>query len=170
MNQRLFDFIDEALRQCFDAGAGPYPWLCRDDVEGVLSDDARWRVMHGRLAAMEWGSSESTGNVAVTSERLLITPHGLLYAAGLSAPVRRGAARRIPAGTMRRPLYYLATPPQLFESIVDRVSTTSMLPEAVSAVDNRLGHDLLFPWPLDAALCRMLDAQPVMRIEPKGWR
>jgi hypothetical protein len=160
MGERLFDFFDEILQRCFGSGGGSYPRIHRDAVERLLSDDTHGRLAQGRLAAVEWGSSETTGTAAVISERLLITHHGLVYAACLTAPARGRFSRR--------PLYYLAAPPSLFESVVDRFGAIPLLPVSAAAVDSRLGHDLLYPWPLDAALRRTLDSHPVLRMEPTG--
>jgi glucose-6-phosphate 1-dehydrogenase len=90
----------------------------------------------------------------ITSERVLITE--LVYSALLRA------------GKASRPLYYLATLPSMFESIVAGVSAAPLRPESAAAVDNRLGHDHEFPWPLDHALRRMLATNPVLRMEPTG--
>ncbi|MEU1955607.1 hypothetical protein [Nocardia rhamnosiphila] len=169
MNQRMFPAVDEALWQCFGSGVGPFSWMHRDAVEELLADDGGWRLRHIRLAATEWGSSESPGHVAVIAEHVLVTPDGLLYAAELGEPARKRSTRRVPAGIRRRALYYLATPPRLFDTIVGRVSA-SPLTAAIAAVDSRLGHDLVFPPPLDTALRRMLDTDPVMRLDPTGTR
>jgi hypothetical protein len=159
MSERLFDFFGEVFARYFGYAVASYPRLRRIDVETLLSDDTHRRVTQGRRAAVEWGGGEHIGNVVITSERLLITDRGLMYTAELNAPMRD---RR----TVERPLYYIATPPALFESIVDRVADTSLLPGSVAAVDNRLGRELLFPCPLDVALRRLLDAQAVLRMEP----
>ena len=155
----MVDFFDEVLRQYFGSGIGWYARIRWADVERLLCDDTRRRLGHIRLAAMEWGRAETgrvagsagAGDVAITEESLLVTPHGLVYVAGLN-------------GRPPRPLYYLATPSALFEHIVDRVGVTPLPPGSAAAVDDRLGDDLTFTWPLDAALRRMLDAYPVLRL------
>ncbi|MCX5046373.1 glucose-6-phosphate dehydrogenase [Aldersonia sp. NBC_00410] len=151
-SELLFDFVDEVLQQYFGPEHGSAARVERSDVESLLTDDTRRRVAQARVAAMEWGRTEVAG-VVIASDRLVITPRGVLYAAGMSAP---GA---------RRPLYYLATPIELFESIVDRVEVTSQRHLSVAAVDDRFGSDLTFPWPLDTALRRMLDAHQILHLE-----
>ncbi|MGW1738410.1 glucose-6-phosphate dehydrogenase [Nocardia sp. NPDC001965] len=144
----------------------PAPLIHRAAVEALLADDGGWRLRHSRLAAMEWGSSEFLGEVEIIAEHVLVVSDGLLYAAELSEPVRKRSARRVPPEIR---LYYLATPPRLFDTIVDRVAASTLV-AAVAAVDSRLGPDLVFPPPLDTALRRMLDAEPVMRLDPTGRR
>lgn len=151
-SDRLFDFVDEVLQRYFGPEYTSAAPMGREDVERLLTDDTRRRVEQARHAAVEWGRTESTGEVVIASDRLVITSHGLLYAAGMSAP---GA---------HRPLYYLATPLALFESIVERVDATSLRQGSVAAVDDRFGHDLTYPWPLDTALRQMLDAHQALHL------
>lgn len=167
MNQRPFDFFDEVLRRYFGSTAVLCPQMRRDDVEKLLSDDAEWRLLHGRRAAIDWGHREGV-DVDITSERLLVTDHGLLYAARLSAPARTSSPGAIFAGPARRPMYYLATPRALFEPIVDRARVTPLRPGSAAAVDDRLGRDLLFSWPLDGGLRRILGEEPILRMESVG--
>ena len=155
MSERLFNFFDEVLQRHFDLGPESYPRARRADVEKLLSDDTRRRVAEARAAALEWASTEKiNGNPAITSDRLMITPYGLLYAAGLSGS---GA---------NRSLFYLAAPPELFESIVELTDAT-LLPQgsAAVAVDDRFGHELTFPWPLDTPLRRLLDDHKVLCLD-----
>lgn len=154
MSERLIDFFDEALRQHFGSGIGSAPGIRRVDVEKLLSDDDERRLALGRLTALEWGSREAVGSVAITSERLLVTHHGLVYLAGLKAP-----------GQLLQ-LHYVATPPSLLDAVFGRLEPARMPPDSVAAVDNRLGHELHFLWPLDTRLRRMLAAAPVLRLEP----
>ncbi|WP_067888411.1 hypothetical protein [Nocardia vaccinii] len=162
MNQQSFEFCDEVLQQCLGAEAAlslrPSPRMRRGDIEKLLSDDAEWRLLHGRRAAIEWGIRDAV-DAAIASERLLVTAHGLVYFARLRTPLWRNSPRA---------LYYLATPESLFEPIVDRVRVTPLRPGSAAAVDDRFGHDLLFAWPLDAGLRRMLDDRPVLRMESIG--
>jgi glucose-6-phosphate 1-dehydrogenase len=65
-------------------------------------------------------------------------------------------------------LHYFATPPTLFQPIAERVGAMSMAPRSAAAVDTRLGHELTFPWPIDADLRRLLDANSVLRLELTG--
>jgi len=152
----LLDFVDEVLQRYFGPEYSSGAPMGREDVERLLTDDTRRRVEEARTAAVEWGRTEITGEVAIASDRLVITSHGLVYAAGMSAP---GA---------HRPLYYLATPPALFESIVERVDVASLRPGAVAAVDDRFGHDLTYPWPLDTGLRQMLDAHQALHLDLSG--
>jgi hypothetical protein len=77
----------------------------------TLTDDVPDRLVQTRCAAMAWAKAE-TPNARVTSELFVITQHGLMYAAGLNES--------------RRALYYLATPPALFDPFVDQVDTAEL--------------------------------------------
>ncbi len=158
MNQQSFEFCDEVLQQCFGTGVALSPRMRRDDIERLLADDAEWRLLHGRRAAIEWGVQDAV-DIAITSECLLVTARGLVYSARL---------RTTPSAKSSGALYYLATPTSLFEPIVDRVRVTPLRPGSAAAVDDRFGHDLVFSWPLDAGLRRMLDDRPVLRMESVG--
>ena len=57
----------------------------------------------------------------------------------------------------RRALYYLSTPPPLFDPFVDQVDTAELREGAVVVVDSRFGRDLASAHPMDAALRRILD-------------
>ena len=155
MSERLFNFFDEVLQRHFDLGTESYPRVRRADVDRLLSDDTRRRVAEARIAAVEWANTEKiSGNAVIASDRLMITPYGLLYAAGLSG------------SSARQTLYYLAAPPALFESIVELTDATLLPPgSAAVAVDDRFGHELTFPWPLDATLRRMLDDHQVLCLD-----
>lgn len=153
MNERSSGFLGEVLHRYLGSGPGPWPRMRRADLERLLTGDTHRRVAHARAAAMEWAATEITGTVEITSERLLITPRGLLYAAQVSGPSSRWA------------LYYLAVPPPLLDPIVDRVGAAQLPPGSAAAVDSRFGHDLEFPWPLDAPLRRTLDAHEVLRLQ-----
>lgn len=157
MTERSRTFFDEVLWRYFGAEPGTLPRMRRTDVEKLLTDDARRRLVHARLAAVEWGGTEMLAHVEITAERWVIAPRGLLYAAGL-----RGSAH----GSSR--LYYLATPAALFEAIVDRAGASHPRQGSVAAVDSRLNSDLVFPWPLDAALRRTLDSHEVLRADLGG--
>jgi hypothetical protein len=161
MSQRVFGFLDEVLQRYFGVRLGSCTPMSRADLERLLTDDTQRRLDRTRLAAADWSGTEIIGGVSVTSECLLITPRGLLYAAGLKGTARRASAVVPPP----RPVYYLATPPRLFEPIAERVAAAQPLPASAAAVDSRLGHDLVFAWPLDAALRRTLDAHEVLRLE-----
>lgn len=152
--------------------------MSRADLERLLTGDTRRRVVHARAAAVEWASTEIIGTVEIISERLLITPLGLLYDARLSGSAP-GAPRRPTPHLSREPtdaagqhassrqiLYYLATPPALLDPIAERVGVTRLPQGSAAAVDGRFGDDLVFPWPLDAALRRTLDAHMILRLGP----
>lgn len=162
MSQRVFGFLDEVLQRYFGARLGSCTPMHRADLERLLTDDTQRRLDQARLAASDWSGTEIIGSVSVASECLLITPRGLLYAAGLQG-TGRGASAFVPPP---RPVYYLATPPALFEPIAERVAATQPLPASAAAVDSRLGDDLAFAWPLDVSLRRTLDAYEVLRLEP----
>jgi glucose-6-phosphate 1-dehydrogenase len=99
---------------------------------------------------MAWGKAE-TPNARITSELFVITQHGLMYAAaGLNES--------------RRPLYYLATPPALFDPFVDQVDTADLREGTVVMVDSRFGRDLASAHPMDAALRRILDQHLALRV------
>ena len=139
----------------------------RPDLERLLTDDGQRRLNRARMAAADWG--RAAGKACVTADCLLITPRGLLYAAAL-----RGRAQRVPLPipAPRQPggyppaLYYLATPPALFEPVVERLAAAQPLPAESVAVDSQFGRDLVFTWPLDGVLQRTLDAHEVLRLEP----
>lgn len=155
MSERPVAFLDEVLQRYFGAEFGSCPEMRRGDLERLLTDDAHRRRVRARLAAVEWGDIEIHSSVEIRSECWVITPRGLLYAAGL-------------AGGPRRFLYYLATPTALFEPIVDRAAVSRLPQASAAAVDSRLDRDLVFPWPLDAALRRTLDAHEVLRLDLTG--
>ncbi|NBH03247.1 glucose-6-phosphate dehydrogenase [Amycolatopsis sp. SID8362] len=160
MSERLSDFFEDALRRHFGTGAGSPPGIRRADVDKLLSDDGPRRVALGRLAALDWGGREAAGGVTITSERLLVTHHGLVYLAGLTAQN---------PGPLRE-LLYLSTPPSLLDPIVDRIDTSRIPPGAAAAVDRRLGRELHFVWPLDTSLRRLLDAAPILLMESSTQR
>lgn len=149
----LFDFIDEILRGHFGPGYSSDTTTDRRHVEQLLTDDTRRRVEESRAAAVEWGRAEVAGEVVIASDRLVITSHGLVYAAGMSS------------SGGHQPLYYLATPVELFESMVERVDATSLQRGSMAAVDDRFGHELSFPWPLDTGLRHMLDAHHALHLD-----
>ena len=99
---------------------------------------------------MAWGKAE-TPNARITSELFVITQHGLMYAAAFNES--------------RRALYYLATPPALFDPFVDQVDTAELREGAVVVVDSRFGRDLASAHPMDAALRRILDEHLALRVD-----
>lgn len=173
MNEHVSGFLDEVLQRYFGALPGSCPPMSRADVERLLTGDAQRRLDRARLAATDWSRTEIDGDVGIVAECLLITPRGLIYAAELSGTAgRSGAAGRsevarrgsVPVPPPRRPVYYVATPPELFEPVAERVDAARPLAAQTAAVDSRFGQDLVFTWPLDGVLQRTLDAHEVLRL------
>ena len=151
MSEQLYDFFGEIFQRYFRPAIDAYPRKGGALVERLLTltDDVPDRLAQTRGAAMAWGKAE-TPNARITSELFVITQHGLMYAAGFNES--------------RRALYYLATPPALFDPFVDQVDTAE-LREAVVLVDSRLGRDLASAHPMDAALRRILDEHLALRVD-----
>ena len=145
--------------------------MSQADLGKLLTDDTRRRVTCARVAAAQWASAEVIAGFEVISEGLLIASRGLLYAARLSGPVPEVPAQAAGHEPRRyesphRTLHYLAVAPQLFEPIAGQASVIPLRRGEVAVVDRRLGYDLEFPWPLDAALRRMLDGHELLRVDP----
>jgi hypothetical protein len=151
MSDRLVRFLDEMLQRYFDRTLGECPSMPRSDLERLLTDDGQRRAEQARAAATKWAETETHGRAAITSERLMITPRGLLYAATLSALPNRS-------------LFYLATPQVFFEPMADRLGTTSRPPGSPAAVDGQLRSDLVFLSPLDRPLRRTFDTDELLRL------
>jgi glucose-6-phosphate 1-dehydrogenase len=64
-----------------------------------------------------------------------------------------------------RALYYLATPPGLFDPFVDQIDTTELRQGAVAVVDSGFCRDLASAHPMDAALRRILDEHDALRVD-----
>jgi hypothetical protein len=152
MSEQRYDFFGEIFQRYFRPAIGAYPQMGGALVERLLSltDDVPDRLAETRRAAMAWGKAESS-NARITSELFVITQHGLIYAAGLSES--------------RRALYYLATPPGLFDPFVDQVETAELRDGEVVVVDSRFGRDLGTARPMDAALRRILDEHLALRVD-----
>jgi hypothetical protein len=152
MSEQRYDFFGEIFQRYFRPAIGAYPQMGGALVERLLSltDDVPDRLAEARRAAMAWGIAE-TSNARVTSELFVITQHGLIYAAGLSES--------------RRTLYYLATPPGLFDPFVDQVETAELRDGEVVVVDGGFGRDLGTARPMDAALRRILDEHLALRVD-----
>ena len=152
MSEQLYDFFGDILQRYFRPAIDKYPRMGGVLVERLLTltDDVPDRLVQTRRAAMAWGSAE-TPNARIISELFVITQHGLMYAAGLKAS--------------RRALYYLATPPALFDPFVDQVETAELREGAAVVVDGRLGRDLASAHPMDAALRRILDEHLALRVD-----
>ena len=152
MSVQLNDFFGEIFRRYFRPAIDEYPRMGGALVERLLTltDDVPDRLAQTQRAAEAWGKAE-TPNARITSELFVITQHGLLYAAGFNES--------------RRALYYLATPPALFEPFVDQVDTAELRGGAVVVVDSRFGRDLTSAHPMDAALRRILDEHFALRVD-----
>ena len=152
MSEQLNDFFGEILERYFTPAIGTYPRMGGALVGKLLTltDDVQDRMAQTRCAAMAWGEAE-TPNARITSELFLITQYGLMYAAGLNES--------------RRALYYLATPPGLFDPFVDQVDTAVRREGTVVMVDSRFGRSLGAAHPMDAALRRILDEHLALRVD-----
>lgn len=158
MKMQLLDFIDDVLRSHYGPEVEKSPQLRRIQVEKLLTDDGQRRLGEAERAAVEWGGHEFHGDVRIVSERMIVTPLGLVYAAGLKGLRRRpdrfsDRSSADPDETM----YYLATPRSTFDSLVDHTRGATQRHRSVAVVDSRYGHELEFPWPLDAGLRRTFD-------------
>ena len=152
MSEQLYDYFGAIFQRYFRPAIDAYPRMGGALIESLftLTDDVPDRLAQARRAAMAWGTGE-TSNARITSELFVITQHGLVYAAGLNES--------------RRALYYLATPPVLFDPFVDQVDTADLPEGAVVVVDSRSGRDLASAHPMDAALRRILDEHLALRVD-----
>jgi hypothetical protein len=152
MSEQLYDFFGAIFQRYFRPAIDAYPRTGGALVESLftLTDDVPDRLAQTRRAAMAWGTAE-TPNARITSELFVITQRGLMYAAELNES--------------RRALYYLATPPVLFDPFVDQVQTAELPEGAVVVVDSRFGRDLASAHPMDAALRRILDEHLALRVD-----
>ncbi|CPR07231.1 glucose-6-phosphate 1-dehydrogenase [Mycobacterium bohemicum DSM 44277] len=152
MSEQPYDLLGDIFQRYFRPAIDAYPRMGGGLVEKLLalSDDVPDKLRQTRGAAMAWGKAE-TPTARITSELFVITQYGLLYAAELSES--------------RRALYYLATPPALFDPFVDQVDTAELREGAVVVVDSRCGRDLSSAHPMDAALRRILDEHLALRVD-----
>jgi hypothetical protein len=152
MSEQRYDFFGEIFQRYFRPAIAAYPQMGGALVERLLTltDDVPDRLAQTRRAAMAWGRAE-TSNARITSELFVITQYGLMYAAGLTES--------------RRALYYLATPPGLFDPFVDQIDTAELRDGEVVVVDSGFGRDLAAAHPMDAALRRILDEQLALRVD-----
>lgn len=160
MNDQLLGYIDEILRGHY----GPQieespPRLRRVQVEKLLTDDGQRRLGQAEHAAMEWGGNELHDDVRIVSERMIVTPLGLVYAAGIRG--RRHRHQRA-GGAADETMLYLATPRSSYDSLIDHTRGVVQRHRSMAAVDSRYGHELEFPWPLDAELRRTFDDHDVL--------
>ena len=151
MSEQLFDFFGEIFQRYFRPAIDAYPRMGGALVDRLLTltDDVPDRLAQTRCAATAWAKAE-TPNARITSELFVITQHGLIYAAGLNES--------------RRALYYLATPPALFDPFVDQVDTAELREGAVVlAGGSRIGLRRRWPdKPPQAAT--VVSCQPYKRI------
>jgi hypothetical protein len=152
MSEQRYDFFGEVFQRYFRPAVDICPRTGDALVERLftLSDDVPDRLAQIRRAAMAWGKVEAP-NAGISSELCVITQHGLMYAAVL-------------AGS-RRALYYLATPPGLFDPFVDQIDSTELREGAVAVVDSGFRRDLASAHPMDAALRRILDEHDALRVD-----
>jgi hypothetical protein len=152
MSEQLYDYFGAIFQRYFRPALDAYPRMGGALVESLftLTDDVPDRLAQSRRAAIAWGTAESP-DARFTSELFVITQHGLMYAAGFNQS--------------RRALYYLATPPALFDPFVDQVDTAELPEGAIVVVDSRLGRDLASAHPMDAALRRILDDHLALRVD-----
>jgi len=155
MSQQLYDFFGSIFERYFRPAIGAYPRTGGTLVDRLLTltDHVPDQLAQTRRAAMAWGKTEAP-NARITSELFVITQHGLMYGVGLTQS--------------RRALYYLATPPALFDPFVDQVDTSELRDGAVVVVDSRFGRDLGSAHPMDAALRRILDDHLALRVHLPG--
>jgi hypothetical protein len=152
MSQQRYDFFGEIFQRYFRPAVDMCPRTGDALVERLftLSDDVPDRLTQIRGAAMAWGKVE-TPNGGITSEHFVITQRGLMYAAVLAESTRA--------------LYYLATPPGLFDPFVDQIDTTELHEGAVALVDSGFRRDLASAHPMDAALRRILDEHDALQVD-----
>jgi len=155
MSDQPYDFFGEIFQRYFRQAISAYPRMGGQLVERLLTltDAVPDRLAQTRRAAVAWGKAE-TPNARITSELFVITQRGLMYSAQLN--------------DSRRELYYLATPPALFDPFVDQADIAELREGAVVLVDSRLGRDLASAHPMDAALRRILDEHLALRVDLPG--
>ena len=152
MSEQRYDFFGEIFQRYFRPAIDMCPQTGDTLVKRLfsLSDDVPDRLTQVRRAATAWGKVE-TPNAGVSAELFVITQRGLMYAAVLAES--------------RRALYYLATPPDLFDPLVDQVEAAELREGAVAVVDSGFGRDLASAHPMDAALRRLLDEHDALRVD-----
>lgn len=152
MSEQPSDYFGEVFQRYFRPAIDVYPPLNGGLVEKMfrLTDAVQDPLEQSRRAAEIWGHTE-VDHARFANELFVITQQGLIYAVELNNP--------------RRSLYYLATPPSLFDPFVDQVRRTELRAGAVVVVDNRFGRDLATARPMDAALRRILDEHWALRVD-----
>ncbi|MGE2712666.1 glucose-6-phosphate dehydrogenase [Mycolicibacterium litorale] len=151
MSEQPYDFFGEVFARYFRPGIDTCPRSSGGPVRRMftLTDNIQDPLEQTRHGAMAWGQAE-VPNAWIATELFVITQHGLIYAVELDEA--------------RRALYYLATPPALFDPFVDQVETAQLREGAVVVVDSQFGHDLASARPMDAALRRILDEHEALRV------
>lgn len=151
MIDRWLDYVGGTLGACLDCDPRSSPRIGPADFTRFLTDDVRLHALQGRVAAEEWGTAETHERPArVLSTHLVVTEHGLVFAAAVEHP---------------HPLYYLAVPRTLLDSVADRIADCPPPAGAVAAVDCRLDHDLASMWQFEKALRERLGTDPVLRVQ-----
>jgi len=152
MSEQRYDLFGEIFQRYFRSAIGAYPQMGGALVKRLLTltDDVPDRLAQTRRAATAWGKAE-TPDARLTSDLFVITQYGLMYAAALTES--------------RRALYYLATPPGLFDPFVDQIDIANLREGAVVVVDSGFGRDLASAHPMDAALRRILDEHVALRVD-----
>lgn len=152
MSEQRYDFFGEIFQRYFGPAVDTYPQMGGALVGRLLTltDDVPDRLAQARRAALAWCKVE-TPNARTASEFFVITQHGLMYAARLTES--------------RRALYYLATPPGLFDPLVDQIDSAGLRDGEVVVVDSGFGRDLGSAHPMDAALRRILDEHLALRVD-----
>ena len=152
MSERQYDFFGAIFARYFRPAIDMCPLVGDALVERLfaLSDDVPDRMAQMRRTAMGWAKAESP-KAGFSADLFVITQHGLMYAARLTES--------------RRALYYLATPPGLFDPFVDQIDTAELREGAVAVVDSGFRHDLASAHPMDAALRRLLDEHDTLRVD-----
>jgi glucose-6-phosphate 1-dehydrogenase len=89
----------------------------------------------------------------------------LTYLAGDVNDTQLFKALAVELSGTRRPLYYLAVPPSLFASIVDRVDAFGLLGDARVALEKPFGQDLSSALALSARLRQVLDERQILLVD-----
>jgi Glucose-6-phosphate dehydrogenase, NAD binding domain len=152
MSDQRHDFFGEIFQRYFGPAIGVCPQAGGALVARLfaLTDDVPDQLAQTRRAASALGRAEFP-NARITSELFVITQHGLMYAAR--------------SNDSRRALYYLATPPWLFDPLVDQIDTAELRHGEVVVVDSGFGRDLASAHPMDTALRRILDEHEALRVD-----
>ncbi|MGP4056436.1 glucose-6-phosphate dehydrogenase [Mycobacterium sp. 4D054] len=152
MSEQRYDFFGEVFRRYFRPAMDAYPRWDGGPVKRMftLTDAVQDPLEQGRREAVAWGHAE-VGHGRFVAELFVVTQQGLIYGAELNNPPHA--------------LYYLATPPALFDPLVDQAEQADLPDSTVVVVDSGVGHDLASAHPMDAALRRILDEHWALRVE-----